>query len=169
VTTSGLCDTAKPAACGDRAAHSRWALHSAAELFGRVVRESCYRFYKPPTRSFPWLQPKSPVVEVVVENGRGPDPPDARAGAARAALGSARPDRAPEAHASHRAEGNHRAADGSQAAKVAGANLRRANRAGVRQRAKEPEERAEEGRAPDESAQAAVAVLVVERSLPWLA
>ena len=115
------------------------------------MRESCYRFYKPPTRSFLWLQPKNPV-EVVVESGRGPDPPDARA------LASARPEVAREAHANHRAEENRRGA-----AKVEAVNPRRGSRA----RAKQADAKAEEGRAQDVSAQA-VAVLVVERSLPWL-
>jgi hypothetical protein len=127
------------------------------------VRESCYPFYKPPTRSFLWLQPKSPVVAVVAENGRGPDPPDAKAGVARVALASGRPEVAVEALGNHQA-GNHR---GAAAAKVAGANPQRGKRAVLRD-AKQAAVRAEEEKAPDANAQAAVAVLVVERSLPWL-
>jgi hypothetical protein len=129
-----------------------------------VVRESCYRFYNPPTRSFLWLQPKSPVVAVVAENGRGPDPPDARARVAKAALGSGRQEVAAEAPGNHPA-GSRR---GGAVAKVADANLHRASRAAARRDAKEADAKAVEEKAQDANAQAAVAVLVVERSLPWL-
>jgi hypothetical protein len=155
-----------------RALIDRSDLHTVAQSRGpssSVVRESCYRFYKPPTRSFLWLQPRSPVVAVVLENGRGPDPPDARAGAAKAALGSGRPVVAGEAPGNHPA-GNHR---GVAPAKVAGASLRRGKRAAVLRDAnqaagKAVEEKAAEEKVQDVNAPAAVAVLVVERSLPWL-
>jgi hypothetical protein len=167
--TFGSCDTGRRAPCGD---NWRSLLHrcTARGPFPSCCARILLSVLQTSYTEFPWLQPKSPVVEVVVENGRGPDPPDARAVVARAPLGSGRPGVAREARGSRRAAESHLAAEAGnqpQAAKAEGANLRRGNRAAVRRRAKEPDERAVEERAPDASAQA-VAVLVVERSLPWL-
>src|SRR5450756_4675 len=101
--------------------------------------------------AFPWLQPRSPVVQRAPERGRGPDPPDVSVEVQR----SAPPNEAPEVRASHRAAvgGNPR-----PSAKAAGVKPRSESRAVAL-----PDEREERARA------AAVAALVVDRSLPWLA
>src|ERR1700682_2236241 len=84
--SSGSCVTVRPASSDNRIALLR-------ELFVSlpcVVRESCYPFYTNLLHgAFQWLQPRSPV-ERVVESGRGPDPPDVRAEAARPSAGSGR-------------------------------------------------------------------------------
>ena len=82
--TSGLCAMGRHASCRDPNA-----------LLSPIVASSycgahlcCARILLSVLRTllhgaFQWLQPRSPVVEVVVERGRGPNPPDARADAAR--------------------------------------------------------------------------------------
>jgi hypothetical protein len=111
----------------------------------------------------------------VAERGRGPDPPGARLEAG-VVVGSARR-AAPVAQVDRRAERENRrgAAEESRpdVRAAAVANHRRANRvavhlAGKRADAKAAAEGAEDEREADGKAQAAVAVLVVEHSLPWL-
>src|SRR5215210_5125189 len=114
-----------------------------------VVRESCYPLLRTLLHgAFPWLQPRSPVDRKVAERGRGPDPPDARV----EARASVRAESALLAHG-NRAEENRRVA-------AAAGNLPAARAA---------EERLAEERAADGKAEAAVAALAVDGSLPWLA
>src|SRR5450759_1746995 len=98
--------------------------------------------------AFPWLQPRSPVVQKVVERDRGPDPPEVDVEGQR----SAPPNAALEARAERRGAvlGNPR-----PSARAVDANHRRGSRAVAL-----PDER-------EERARAAVAALVVDRSLPW--
>jgi hypothetical protein len=126
--------------------------------------------------AFVWLQPRSPVVVAVAERGRGPDPPGARLEAG-VVVGSARR-AAPVAQVDRRAERENRRGGAEESLHpdgraAAAANHRRANRvavhlAGKRADAKAAAEGAEDEREAGGKAQAAVAVLVVEHSLPWL-
>jgi hypothetical protein len=118
--------------------------------------------------AFVWLQPRSPVVVVVVESGRVPEDPDARAAAAVVAGGSARRvvpavgANLRAARESHHAAGESlllpgvRAVDGS---------LRRADPAAVPQDVKEADARAVVGRAAAGSRAGAVAVPDGEHNL----
>jgi hypothetical protein len=125
--------------------------------------------------AFVWLQPRSPVVVAVAERDRGPDPPGARL-EAEVVVGSG-PRAAAVAQVDRRAERENRrgAAEESRpdVRAAAVANHRRANRvavqpAGKRADAKAPVEGAADEREAPGKVQAAVAVLVVEHSLPWL-
>ncbi len=100
--------------------------------------------------AFQWLQPRSPVVQEVVESGRGPDPPDARAEVRE----SARP-----SEALARANRHAGPVDGSlrPAARALAVKPLRANRAVVVQDARRRHARA-----------AAVAGLAVNHNLRWL-
>src|SRR6267142_7036249 len=94
--------------------------------------------------AFPWLQPRSPVVQEVVESG--PGPPDASA----EERGSVR---AEEVRASRRV-----------------ANRRRGGKAhGNPQRGSQADAREADAKAAAVRARGAVSVHVVGRSLPWLA
>ncbi len=150
------------APCGDqeRVAIGE-SLHRRDAALTLVVRESCYPFLQTLLHgAFQWLQPRSPVVVVVVERGRGPDPLAARAEAARA-VGSGRAEAARAALANLPAGESRRAGKAEEnllrVAKVGDANLQGSRVAGLRD-AKEADARAE----------AAVAVPVAERNLPWL-
>jgi hypothetical protein len=118
--------------------------------------------------AFVWLQPRSPVVAVVVESGRDPDPPVARVVDAAAAAGSGRPV-APAVRANLRgAAENRRAEAGSRlrAERAVHANHRLVVRAAVHPAAREAGARAAaHGRAEVAKREAAVAVLVAEHSL----
>jgi hypothetical protein len=154
VRTSGSCDTAKPARSGDSIAQPGAPLqpHTASHSF--VVRESCYSVLQTLLHgAFLWLQPRSPVVAEVVERGRGPDPP-----VARAALASGPPGNVP-ALASRAEERLHRGVAAEE-------NPPPVARAGVgnRQRGNQPDAKEERARA-----EAAEPVLAAEHSLPWLA
>ena len=88
--TFGLCDTARRAPYPDPAC-----------LLRRIVASPCCGSHLCCARillsvlqtllhgAFQWLQPRSPVV-VVVERGRGPNPPDGRADGVRSPAGNGR-------------------------------------------------------------------------------
>jgi hypothetical protein len=122
--------------------------------------------------AFVWLQPRSPVVVAVAERGRGPDPPGARLEAG-VVVGSARR-AAPVAQVDRRAERENRRGGAEESLHPDGraapaANHRRANRVAVHLAGKRADAKAAaDEREADGKAQAAVAVLVVEHSLPWL-
>src|ERR1700694_1064814 len=108
VKTCGSCDTARHASCHDPSALLRRIIAPLCGGSHLIVRESCYSVLQTLLHgAFQWLQPISPVVEVVVERGRGPNPPDARAYAAKPRVGSGRAPaslQAPESRHGGRAE-----------------------------------------------------------------
>src|ERR1700694_2610984 len=102
--TCGLCDTARRASYRDPTCLLRQIVASSY----CVTHLCCARILLSVLQTllhgaFQWLQPRSPVV-VVVERGRGPNPPDARAVAARSPAGSGQ---APASLRGERAEEKH--------------------------------------------------------------
>jgi hypothetical protein len=116
--------------------------------------------------AFVWLQPRSPVVVVVVESGRDPDPPVARVVDAAVAVGSGQAV-APAVRVNHPAPENRRAAAGSRlrAVRAGDANRRHVGRAAVPPAVREAAARAAaHGRAEAVRLGAAVAARVGERN-----